>query len=165
MEDLSSLIRSTRRDSHIRAVGETIACMIVAGYVVYYLPQAAPYGAVYFGLLIVFFACGTVSAIVCSHILRNKTIQDHPVSEKKFWEQEISRQSRLLHTVPYWYLPLLMIGVVLTLTPLIQQDPTKYVVSIVVIVLVSIWIIHINRKEAARIENNLASTIDAATDA
>ena len=135
-----------------RAVVESAACVVVLLAFGSFLYSAQPGTAEFYGCLLILVSTGFVAGVLWSFTLSFRLLRTHPTSDSAFWREAFETQARFLRRVPLWYLAPLFSGLVLMIAPTSPERAATFLVLAPVLAAAFAAITWLNRRAAARIE-------------
>jgi hypothetical protein len=150
---IANLIKATIH----RAIRESIAGVLVVLAFAYFLQQASPGTARYYGCLLILVSTPFVLGVIWSHTLSYRLLRTHSASDSAFWQQAFSAQARLLRSVPLWYLAPLCSGMLLVFVSDAHGNFTFVATNVLVVAALFGGITWLNRAAAAKIEQSAAT--------
>ncbi len=152
MNKAHELVQRLIKSSIQRAIQESVAAAIVLAAFTAILIYSEVGSLRYFGCLLILVGTGFIAGVVWSFALSYQLLRTHPVTDSLFWREAFQSQARLLRYVPLWYCGPLAVGCMLFIAPTQPYELFPFLLVAAVLNLVFAGVIWLNRKAAARLE-------------
>jgi len=150
---IEELVRSTRN----RAVRESIVGIALMGYFAYQM-QSIPHGtAQFYGTILIIGSLGFIMGVLWSYVIGYHTLRIHPKTDTTFWREAFLTQSRLLRSVPLWYLAPILTGVLIAALPTKGESYSSFLSMLTTCALIFGGITWLNRTAAKKLEEKAHS--------
>jgi hypothetical protein len=150
----AELIHKLIKGTIQRAVQESVAALIVIIVFANYLQHAVVGSPTYYGCLLILIASGFIAGVIWSFALSYRLLRAHPATDSAFWHEAFLVQARLLRLVPLWYLAPICSGILLFDAPTRPGQYSGFIGTLIIVAAVFGGITWLNRRAAAKIEED-----------